>query len=104
MECAKELENLGVELKDPNTGLVDFPAMMDGHEVYLCWRLGESKVAFWHEIEAGFPGPPKPIPKPQSNLRVPLTPPLALLLRLPLGVTAFFVSHHLPPVQTAAPA
>ncbi len=41
MECAKELENLGVELKDPNTGLVDFPAMMDGHEVYLCWRLGE---------------------------------------------------------------
>jgi hypothetical protein len=56
IEYARELENLGVELKDPHTGLVDFPAMMDNHEVYLCWRLGEDKVAYWHELETGFAG------------------------------------------------
>jgi hypothetical protein len=55
-EYARELDNLGVQLKDPHTGLVDFPAWMDGHEVLLCWRLGEEKVAYWHEIETGFAG------------------------------------------------
>lgn len=51
-----ELEGLGVELKDPAVGLIDFRAMMDGREVYLCWRLGEDEVGFWHELDAGFPG------------------------------------------------
>jgi hypothetical protein len=55
-EYARELDNLGVQLKDPHTGLVDFPAWMDGHEVYLCWRLGEDKVDYWHELETGFAG------------------------------------------------
>jgi hypothetical protein len=55
-ECVKELANLGVELKDPHTGLVDFPAWLDNHEVYLCWRLGEPSVNHWHELEAGFAG------------------------------------------------
>jgi hypothetical protein len=50
-----ELEQLGVELKGPD-GLVDFPSLMDGREVYLCWRLGEPEVMFWHEIKDGFPG------------------------------------------------
>jgi hypothetical protein len=55
-EFLQELENLGIELKDPFTGLVDFRAMMDGREVYLCWRLDESEVGHWHELDAGFAG------------------------------------------------
>ena len=55
-EYVQELHRLGVELKDYYTGLVDFPAWMHGHEVYLCWRLGEPEVAHWHELEAGFTG------------------------------------------------
>ena len=52
----RELTALGVELKDYETGLVDFPAVIDGRPVYLCWRLGEPRVQFWHEIDAGFVG------------------------------------------------
>jgi hypothetical protein len=51
-----ELERLGIELKDPFTGLVDFRCQMDGREVYLCWRLDEPEVAHWHELDAGFSG------------------------------------------------
>jgi hypothetical protein len=51
-----ELRKLNVELKDYFTGLVDFPCWMNGHEVYLCWRLGEPEVAYWHELDAGFGG------------------------------------------------
>jgi hypothetical protein len=50
-----ELKNLGVELKSED-GLCDFRSMMNGHEVYLCWRLGEPEVMFWHELDAGFAG------------------------------------------------
>ncbi len=46
----------GAQVKDINTGLLDFPALRDGHEVYLCWKYGEDQIAFWHEIEAGFAG------------------------------------------------
>ncbi len=52
----QELAQLHVELKDYLTGLIDFPARMDGREVYLCWRLGEPEVAHWHELNAGFAG------------------------------------------------
>lgn len=51
-----ELTQLGVELKDPLTGLLDFRARRGGHEVYLCWRLGEGAVAFWHTLDGGFAG------------------------------------------------
>jgi hypothetical protein len=51
----EELARLGVELKGPD-GLCDFPSLRDGREVYLCWRLGESQVGFWHEKHAGFAG------------------------------------------------
>lgn len=51
-----ELHKLGVELKDPSKGLLDFPAIMDGREIYLCWHLGEDEVAYWHELDAGFAG------------------------------------------------
>ena len=53
---ANELEDLGVELKDPVMGLVDFRTIFEGREVYLCWRLGEEEIAHWHELDAGFPG------------------------------------------------
>ncbi|HKI30870.1 MAG TPA: DUF2203 domain-containing protein [Gemmataceae bacterium] len=55
-EYVQELQALGVELKDYYTGLIDFPAWLNGHEVYLCWRLGEPAVAHWHELDAGFAG------------------------------------------------
>jgi hypothetical protein len=51
-----ELTDLGVELKDAYTGLIDFRCRMDGREVYLCWRLGEPNIAYWHELDAGFAG------------------------------------------------
>ncbi len=53
---ARALGELGVILKDLDTGLVDFLALRDGRPVYLCWRLGEPRIAWWHEIEAGFAG------------------------------------------------
>jgi len=55
-EYERELQQLGVELKDYFMGLVDFPCLMDDREVYLCWRLGETEVGHWHEIDAGFSG------------------------------------------------
>jgi hypothetical protein len=55
-DYVKELQGLGVELKDFATGLIDFPSRMDDRDVYLCWRLGEPEVAHWHELDAGFQG------------------------------------------------
>jgi hypothetical protein len=52
----EELEKLHVELKDYFSGLVDFRALRDGREVYLCWKLGEPEVAHWHELDSGFAG------------------------------------------------
>lgn len=51
-----ELTELGVELKDPLTGLIDFRAQRGEQEVYLCWRLGEDAVDHWHGLETGFAG------------------------------------------------
>lgn len=53
---ASAIEGLGIELKDINTGLVDFLSERDGRDVYLCWRFDEPRVAFWHDLEAGFAG------------------------------------------------
>ena len=55
-EYVQELRALGVEPKSGTEGLVDFPAMLAGRKVYLCWKLGESRVQFWHDLEAGFVG------------------------------------------------
>jgi hypothetical protein len=43
-------------VKDPATGLIDFRSLRGGREVYLCWRLGEGEIAWWHELDAGFQG------------------------------------------------
>jgi hypothetical protein len=61
----RELEELGIQLKDRRLGLVDYPSGMGGRTVLLCWRLGEPEVQFWHEVDAGYAG------------RQPLTPALA---------------------------
>ena len=46
----------GALLKDINLGLVDFPSLQGGREIYLCWKYGEMTISFWHEIDAGFSG------------------------------------------------
>lgn len=51
-----KLEERGIELKDMDTGLIDFPADRFGEKVYLCWKLGEAEVAYWHDLRSGFRG------------------------------------------------
>jgi hypothetical protein len=48
------LEEMGVQLRDVQMGLVDFPATRDGRDVWLCWRLADPSVAFWHGTDEGF--------------------------------------------------
>jgi hypothetical protein len=59
----RELTDLGIEMKDPGLGLIDFPCTMGSRPVYLCWRLGEPEVAFWHEVNAGYAGRQPLIPE-----------------------------------------
>jgi hypothetical protein len=51
-----ELNELGVVCKGMDTGLVDFRGLMDGREIFFCWKLGEPSVQYWHEVDAGFVG------------------------------------------------
>lgn len=55
-DYVEELRQLGVEPKSGTEGLVDFPSLMDGRIVFLCWRIGEPEVLHWHELESGFAG------------------------------------------------
>jgi len=50
------IQGAGVVVRDIERGLIDFPAMRDGEEVYLCWELGEDEIAWWHELDAGYGG------------------------------------------------
>ena len=50
------LDALSITLRDIETGLIDFPALVSGRQVCLCWRLGEESVEWWHELTAGFSG------------------------------------------------
>lgn len=54
-EALLPLQEMGLEIKGAE-GLVDFRARLEGRTVYLCWRMGEPSVAFWHELDAGFAG------------------------------------------------
>ncbi|HEY3246235.1 MAG TPA: DUF2203 domain-containing protein [Phycisphaerae bacterium] len=63
-ELVEELNGIGVELKDLEAGLLDFPAKSAGRDVYLCWKLGEAAVDYWHDCSAGFAGR-----RPISELR-----------------------------------
>lgn len=51
-----QFQDMGIEIKDLTIGLIDFVALYDGREVYLCWKYGEDSIQFWHEIETGFQG------------------------------------------------
>jgi len=52
----EQVQGLGCVIKDLDTGLVDFPTLLRGDEVYLCWRLGETGIGFWHGVDEGFRG------------------------------------------------
>ena len=52
----KRVQELGCEVKDVDQGLIDFRTLREGREVYLCWKLGEPDVRWWHELETGFAG------------------------------------------------
>jgi len=56
-----EVTELGVEVKDIDEGLVDFPALREGEPVLLCWKLGEDEIRYWHTLEGGFAGR-RPLP------------------------------------------
>jgi hypothetical protein len=51
-----EIESSGALLKDLDIGLIDFPTLLDGEEVYLCWKLGEPSIGFWHHTSEGYAG------------------------------------------------
>jgi hypothetical protein len=61
---SRELEDIGVQLKDHDMGLVDFPAKVGARTVLLCWKAGEDRVEWWHEASTGFAGR-----KPISELK-----------------------------------
>ena len=50
------VQEYGCQVKDLDIGLLDFPTLYHGREVLLCWRLGESRIEFWHDLEEGFRG------------------------------------------------
>ena len=55
-DSVAEIDAIGVQVKDLDTGLLDFPCEIDGEIVLLCWKLGENSIDFWHTVEDGFPG------------------------------------------------
>jgi hypothetical protein len=55
-ELIEQIHEFGCLVKDLDIGLIDFPARFRGQEVYLCWKLGETGIAFWHGVEEGFGG------------------------------------------------
>lgn len=65
-EYVRELNGLGIQLKDFYIGLIDFPCWMDGREVLLCWKQGEPDVGHWHEVDAGFAGRQKLVAESQG--------------------------------------
>ena len=52
----RELQEMEIVLRDLDRGLVDFPAVRDDREIYLCWEEGEEEIGFWHELDAGHAG------------------------------------------------
>ena len=52
----EKIQEIGCQLKDLETGLIDFPTLYRDKEVYLCWKLGESGIGYWHHVEDGFRG------------------------------------------------
>ena len=55
-ECIAEMDSIGVQVKDLEAGLLDFPCRLDDEVVLLCWRMGEPAIDYWHTEEQGFQG------------------------------------------------
>ena len=55
-QCLTEIQEKGCLVKEVRNGVVDFPHLKDGREVYLCWKYGEDDIHFWHEVDAGLAG------------------------------------------------
>ena len=55
-QITKNLENKGCVIKGIEMGLIDFPSIRDGKEVYLCWKVPEQEIRFWHDLDSGFAG------------------------------------------------
>ena len=55
-ELIREFEWRQIQIKDLDRGLLDFPAIMEGREVFLCWERGEEDIEFWHDLDAGYAG------------------------------------------------
>jgi hypothetical protein len=55
-ETIEKIQDQGVLIKDLDVGLIDFPTLFHGEEVYLCWKLGEKGITFWHGVQEGFRG------------------------------------------------
>jgi Uncharacterized conserved protein len=55
-EAVEKIQEYGCVIKDLDTGLIDFPTLFRGEEVYLCWKLGESGISHWHGVDEGFAG------------------------------------------------
>ena len=55
-EQVNRIQETGCVVKDLDEGLIDFPSVMKGQEVFLCWKLGEERVLYWHGLEEGFAG------------------------------------------------
>ena len=78
-DAVHEIEAIGVQIKDLDIGLLDFPCLVNGETVLLCWKLGEEGITHWHGTEEGFAGR-KPIderitgPKPRPSKPSPDTP------------------------------
>src|SRR5438876_119180 len=65
-DALAEIDATGVQVKDLDVGLLDFPCKVEGETVLLCWKLGETKIAFWHDTTTGFAGR-KPIDERIAN-------------------------------------
>ena len=55
-EVLMEFHRREIQIKDLDRGLIDFPALIDGREVFLCWEQGEEDIEFWHDLDAGYAG------------------------------------------------
>jgi len=65
-ETVEEIQQTCCVVKDLDTGLVDFPSLRGGEKVYLCWKLGEARIEYWHGLEEGFAGR-KPLDETQGE-------------------------------------
>jgi hypothetical protein len=73
VEIVNRIQEIGVLVKDLDVGLIDFPSLLEGEEIYLCWKLGEARIAFWHGTDEGFTGR-KPIDEPETGPNPPQGP------------------------------